>query len=189
MPFHWDCLLGAALTGRYKQVKRIIAVRGAICVVIAAVLTAMAGAQLTDTSATAAVNVQPALTLTMVASPSWGKVVAPASGTATYALDYSTGAVTVVSGDGYAFDNGQIGSYSVTGAAGAPISFSVAIGAFSGSGISVVSGYINGYASSGTASLDVNGDLTLKVGGEITVASTATVANQTATVTVTIDYQ
>jgi hypothetical protein len=161
----------------------------AIIAVAITVLAAMAGAQVTDTNGVATVDVQPALTLTLVASPSWGKVVCPAAGTARYALDYSTGAVTVVSGDGYAFNNGQIGQYSVTGAPLAPLAYSVSIGSFSGSGITVVTAYINGTTSSGTSALDGSGNFTLKVGGVIDVDSTATVASQTATVTVTIDYQ
>ncbi len=153
------------------------------------VMSAIAGAQVTDTSGVASVNVQPAITLSLVTSPSWGKVVCPPSGTARYALDYATGAVTVVSGDGYAFNDGQSGQYSVTGAPSAPVSFSVSIGAFSGAGITVVHSYINGTSSSGTDTLAGDGTFTLKVGGVIDVASTADVANQTATVTVTIDYQ
>jgi hypothetical protein len=152
------------------------------------ILSAIAGAQVTDTTGVASVNVQPAITLTLVASPSWGRVVCPPSGTATYALDYAAGGVTVTSGDGYAFNDGQNGQYSVTGAASAPISFSVSIGSFSGTGITVVGATINGASSSGTGTLDGSGDLTLKVGGIITVAAAATVETQTATVTVTIDY-
>jgi hypothetical protein len=152
-------------------------------------LTATAGAQVIDTSGTASVDVQPALSISLVASPSWGKVVKPAAGTARYKLDYSSGAVTLVSGNGYPFDDGQIGEYTVTGAPGAPISFSIAIGAFSGSGVSVVTGHINGTSASGTASIGGGGTLDLKVGGVLDIASTASVEIQTATVTVTVDYQ
>jgi hypothetical protein len=153
------------------------------------VLSATACAQVSDTSGVASVDVQPKLALSLIASPSWGKVVKPAAGTARYKLDYSTGAVTLVSGNGYAFDDGQNGEYTVTGAAGAPISFSIAIGAFSGSGVSVVTGHINGTSNSGTDTLDGSGNLTLKVGGVLDIASTASVEIQTATVTVTVDYQ
>jgi hypothetical protein len=152
-------------------------------------LCALAGAQVTDTTGTATVNVQPMITLTLVASPSWGKVVCPPTGTARYSLDYASGTVAVVSGDGYAFNDGQNGQYSVTGAPSAPISFSVSIGSFSGSGITVVSSTINGSSASGTDTIAGDGTYTLKVGGVIDVASTATVATQSATVTVTIDYQ
>src|SRR5690348_6794500 len=121
------------------------------------ILSAVAGAQVTDTTGTASVDVQPALSITRVANPSWGKVVKPAAGTARYKLDYATGAVTLVSGNGYSFDTGQFGEYTVNGAANAPVSFSVAIDVFSGSGVSVVMGHINGTADNGTDSLDGTG--------------------------------
>ena len=149
----------------------------------------MASAQVSDTSGTATVDVQPALSLTLVASPSWGKVTVPPSGTARYTLNYSTGAVTLTSGNGYAFDNGQFGQYTVSGAAAAAISYSASIGAFDGLGITVVATHINGTSGSGTGSLDGSGGMTLKVGGIIDVASTADVQLQSATVTVTVDYQ
>lgn len=151
------------------------------------ILTALAGAQV-SANGTASVDVQPAITISLVQSPNWGQVVCPPSGTATYTLDYAAGGVTVTSGDGYAFNNGQNGQFAVTGAANAPVAFSVTIGSFSGSGVSCTSAYINGLASSGTGSLSALGALTLYVGGIVSVASTATVAIQTATVTVTVDY-
>lgn len=161
-------------------------------VVVAAALMALtstAGAQVIDTSGTATVDVQPALSIALVASPSWGKVVKPAAGTAQYKLHYSTGAVTLVSGNGYAFDDGQIGEYTVSGSPGAPVSFSIAIGAFSGTGVSVVTGYINALSSSGTDNIGGGGTLDLKVGGVLDIASTASVEIQTATITITVDYQ
>src|SRR4051794_430098 len=80
-----------------------------IAMAVLMVLSATSGAQVIDSSGTASIDVQPALTLSLVASPDWGKVVKPAAGTARYKLDYGTGAVTLVSGNGYAFDNGQNG--------------------------------------------------------------------------------
>ena len=153
-------------------------------------LSAMAAAQnsINDTSATASVDVQPALSLTLIASPSWGQVVRPTSGTAEYKLDYSSGAVTVVSGLGYAFDNGHFGEYTLSGAPNAPVAYTVAIGAFSGSGVSVVEADINGASDTGTGTLDGSGNMDIRVGGTLDIASNATVAVQTATVTVTVDY-
>jgi hypothetical protein len=153
------------------------------------VLSATAGAQVIDTSGTASVDVQPALSIALVTSPSWGKVVKPAAGTARYKLDYATGAVTVVSGDGYAFDDGQLGEYTVSGSPGAPVAFSVGFGAFSGSGVSVVAEHINGNSNSGTDVIGVGGTLDLKVGGVLDIANNASVEIQTSTVTVTVDYQ
>jgi hypothetical protein len=153
------------------------------------VLSATAGAQVIDTSGTASVDVQPALSISLVTSPSWGRVVKPAAGTARYKLDYSSGAVTLVSGNGYAFDDGQIGEYTVSGSPGAPVAFSVGFGAFSGSGISVVAEHINGTSNSGTDVIGIGGTLDLKVGGVLDIANTASVEVQTSTVTVTVDYQ
>ena len=152
-------------------------------------MACMASAQTINTAGTASIDVQPALTVTLVASPDWGKVTRPSSGTARYTLNYSTGATTLTSGTGHAFSNGANGSYTVGGTASSPVSFSVSIGAFSGSGITVVASHINGTSGSGTGSLDGGGALTLLVGGVLDVASTATVAVQTATVTVSVDYQ
>jgi len=154
------------------------------------VLTAMASAQssISDTSATASVDVQPALSLSLIASPSWGQVVRPTTGSAEYKLDYTTGAVTVVSGLGYAFDNGHFGEYTLSGAPSAPVAYTVSIGAFSGTGVSVIEADINGAAASGTGLLDGSGNMDIRVGGTLAIASTATVAIQTATVTVTVDY-
>src|ERR1044071_2908590 len=102
------------------------------------VLSAIAGAQVQDTSGTASVNVQPALSIPLVTSPDWGRVTRPPSGAAQYTLNYNTGAVTNNSGDGYAFDDGAAGEYTVNGAPSGPISFSAAIGAFSDSGLTVI---------------------------------------------------
>lgn len=168
---------------------RKLALRNGIAVALFAFLAAQAGAQVVDTSGTASVNVQSELTLTLNASPDWGRVTRPPSGTARYTLDYSSGAVTLISGDGYAFDDGTAGDYTLSGAPTAPVSFSVAIGAFSGSGITVVASHINGTANSGTDTLDGSGNLTLKIGGTVDIASNATLTTQTATVTVTVDYQ
>lgn len=152
-------------------------------------ISATAGAQsITDTSGTASVDVQPALSLSLVASPSWGQVVRPTSGTARYKLNYSTGAVTVVSGLGFAFNNGHLGEYTLTGSPSAPVAFSVSIGAFSGTGVTVVASHINATSNSGTDVLDGTGNLDLKVGGVLDISATATVEIQTATVTVTVDY-
>src|SRR5579862_7874478 len=127
-----------------------------IAVAALMVLSAVAAAQnsIDDTSATASVDVQPALSLSLIASPSWGQVVRPTAGSAQYKLDYSSGAVTVVSGLGYAFDNGHFGEYTLSGAPNAPVAYTVAIGAFSGSGVTVIAAHINGTASSGTGTLD-----------------------------------
>ncbi len=153
-------------------------------------LSATAGAQsINDNSGTATVDVQPGLTLSLIASPSWGQVVRPTSGTARYKLDYSTGAVTVVSGLGYAFDNGHFGEYTLSGAPNAPVTFTCSIGAFSDSGVTVVASHINGTSGSGTGTLSGGGTLDIKVGGVIDVASNATIVVQTATVNVTVDYQ
>jgi hypothetical protein len=160
-----------------------------IAVAVLLALSAMSGAQsISDTSGTASVDVQPALSLSLIASPSWGQVVRPTSGTATYKLDYSTGVVSVVSGLGYAFNNGHLGEYTLSGAPTAPVAFSVSIGSFSGTGVTVVAAHINGTSSSGTDVLDGSGNLDLKVGGVLDIVSTASVEVQTATVTVTVDY-
>lgn len=153
------------------------------------VLAASANAQVVDTSATASVNVQPALSVTLITSPSWGQVTRPPTGSADYKLDYSTGAVTLLSGDGYAFDDGQVGEYTLSGAPSAPVSFSVSIGSFSGTGVTVVASHINGTTNAGTDNLDGSGDLDLKIGGVLSIAANASIETQTATVTLTVDYQ
>lgn len=162
---------------------------GLIAMAIFMALTVTASAQVVDTNGVATVDVQPALSISLVTSPQWGRVVKPAAGTARYLLDYASGAVSLVSGDGYAFNDGQLGEYTVSGAPSAPLSYSVSIGAFDASGITVVASHINGTSSSGTGTLDVGGSFDLKVGGVLDIASTATVQVQSATVTVTIDYQ
>ena len=154
-----------------------------------AFLSSLAGAQVVDTSSTASVNIQPALSLTLVTDPDWGRVTRPPSGTARYTLDYGTSAVTNTSGDGYAFDDGAAGEFTLSGAPNGPVSFSVSIGAFTGSGITVVASHINGTANSGTDVLDGSGNLTLKIGGILDIDAAATLTVQTATVTVTVDYQ
>lgn len=146
-------------------------------------------AQVSDSSGTATINVQPGLSITRLTDPSWGTVVRPSSGTTRYQLGYNTGAVTVVSGTGHSFNDGLFGSYLVNGALSAPISYSVSIGSFSGSGVSAVIGHINGTSSSGTGTLSALGTYTLQIGGQVDVTSAATSGSHTATVTVTVDYQ
>lgn len=153
------------------------------------VLSALGNAQVVDTSATANINIQAALSLTLDADLDWGRVTRPPTGTARYTLDYATGSVTNVAGDGYAFDDGTAGQFTLAGAPTAPVSFSISIGAFSGSGVSVVASHINGTSNAGTDSLDGAGLLTLKLGGILDIDAAATLAAQTATVTVTVDYQ
>ena len=158
-------------------------------VTLCGLLATMAETQVSDSSGTATVNVQPALSLALVASPDWGKVTRPPTGTARYTLDYSTGSVSLTSGDGYTFNDGHAGEYTLTGAPTAPVSFSVAIATFSDSGVTVVGSHINGTTNSGTDNPDNTGSLTLKIGGVLDIASSATLTTQTATVTVTVDYQ
>jgi hypothetical protein len=152
-----------------------------------------AQAQIIDTSGTATVFVMPALSITLVQAPSWGKIVIPPAGIARYTLDYSLGGVTTTvggaGGGGYAANDGVAGEYTLTGAADAPVSFSVAFGTFSTIGVSLVEGNINGTSSSGTGTLSAGGSLTLKIGGIIDVSYTSTLGTHSSTVTVTANYE
>src|SRR5687768_9246263 len=103
------------------------------------------------------------LTLSAISGPNWGSITRPSTGTARYTLNYSTGAVTLSSGSGYAFDNGAAGLFRVAGLPG-PISFSVSIGPFSGVGLTVISAHINGASSVGTGILTGAGPFSLKIG-------------------------
>lgn len=153
-------------------------------------MTSMAKAQVVDTSATASMSVMPALSLTLVSSPDWGGVTRPPTGTARYTLSYLTGATSLVSGDGYAVSDGGAGEFTLNGAPNSPVTFSVSIGTFNGATpVTVFESHINGTTDSGTDTLNAGGTLTLKIGGIIDVPSTSTLAAQTATVTVTVDYQ
>jgi hypothetical protein len=157
-------------------------------------LCAMSSAQGLDGEGTAGVTVLKALTLTELSSGmSWGSVARPGNGTAEYTLGYNTGAVTLTNTTstafpGFAWDDGNAGEWAVTGEPSTGISFSVAIGAFDGTGVSVVAAHINGTSSSGTGTLDGNGDYTLQVGGIIAIASNASLGAHSATVTVSVDY-
>jgi hypothetical protein len=105
-------------------------------------------------------------------------------------LNYTTGATTNISGDGYAFSDGAAGEFTLSGAANAAVTFSMSIGAFDGATpVTVVLAHINGTAASGTGTLSAGGTLALKLGGTLAVSSTATLGVQSATVTVTVDYQ
>ncbi len=150
----------------------------------------MSRAQVVDTSATASVTVGAALSLALVTSPNWGTVTRPPTGSASYTLNYTTGATTNISGDGYALSNGAAGEFTLSGTANAAVTFSISIGAFSGvAPVTVVASHINGASASGTGVLSAGGTLALKLGGTLAVSSTATLGAQTATVTVTVDYQ
>jgi len=148
-----------------------------------------ANAQAVDTTGSAVVTVIPSLTITRNSDTNWGRVMVPASGTATYLLDYRTGATSLTAGNGFCFSDGNAGDYSITGLAGATVSYSVSVGSFSGSGLSIASMEINGHTNSGTDTLDGSGNLTLKLGGTLDVDSTATVAQQTAQITLSVNYQ
>ena len=150
---------------------------------------AFSGAQGSDSTGTATVTLLPTISITRNADTNWGRVVVPASGTATYILDDSTGATSLSSGAGFSFSDGNAGDYSITGAANCNVSFSVSVGSFSGSGVSISAMSINGSANSGTGQLDGSGHLTIKLGGTLDVASTATITTQTATINLTVDYQ
>jgi hypothetical protein len=141
----------------------------------------------------ATVDILRALTLTESTPMSWGSVARPGNGTADYTLNYSTGAVTLSANTstafpGFSWDNGAAGVWAVTGEPSTAISFSVSIGAFDGTGVSVQAAHINATSASGTDTLDGSGNFTLNVGGIIRVASNASLGAHTSTVTVTVDY-
>jgi hypothetical protein len=148
----------------------------------------LANAQTVNTAGRASITIVPLTSLTLVTNPTWGTVTLPATGTTNYSMSTSTGIVTETSGTGFSFGDSLAGAYLVTGAASEPVTYSVSIGAFSGTGVTVVAPYINGTSSTGTGTLSALGTLTLSVGGVLGVASTATTGTQTATVTVTVDY-
>lgn len=142
---------------------------------------------------TGTVTILRALTLTETTPMGWGSVARPGNGTADYTLNYATGAVTLTANTstafpGFSWDNGAAGVWAVTGEPSTAFSFSVSIGAFNGTGVSVQAAHINGLSSSGSDTLDVSGNATLNVGGIIRVAANASLGLQTATVTVTVDY-
>lgn len=154
------------------------------------ILCSMSRAQVVDTSATASITVGPSLSLALVTSPDWGTVTRPPSGSANYTLNYSTGATSNISGDGYALSNGARGEFTLSGTANAAVTFSISIGAFSGATpVTVVAAHINAASNSGTGTLSGGGTLALLLGGTLAVSSTATLGAQTATVTITVDYQ
>lgn len=153
-----------------------------------AILATTAGAQVVESSGNASVDVQPAMSIALVTSPSWGRVVKPAVGTARYKLNYSTGEVTLLNGNGFAFDDGQLGEYTVSGSPSAPLTFSVSFGAFSGTGVTVVESHINGVTDSGAGTIGIGGTFDLKVGGILDIVAGASVEIQQAVVTVTVDY-
>ena len=160
-----------------------------ISIGVISLLAALAGAQGSDSTGTARVSLQPTVSITRNADTNWGRVVVPASGNATYLLDCNTGATSLVSGSGFSFSDGNAGDYSVTGVASASVSYSVSVGSFTGTGVSITSMTINGATNSGTGALDGSGNLTIKLGGTLVVASTAAATARTATITLTVDYQ
>lgn len=153
-------------------------------------MVGMAGAQaqVSNTSGTASITIVPSLSITKDSDTNWGTVTLPTSGSTEYTLSTTTGLVTVTSGTGFSFGDSYYGQYTLNGGALAPVSFSVSIGAFSGSGVTVVSSYVNGTSDSGTGNLSALGAMTLKIGGVLSVASTADTGAQTATITVNADY-
>jgi hypothetical protein len=155
-------------------------------------LAPTANAQAVDTG-TATVSIMKAITLSETTPMSWGSIARPANGTADYTLNYSTGAVSLTATTstnfpGFAVDNGTNGVWAVAGEASTGITFSVAIGAFDGTGLTVLAAHINGTSDNGTDTLDASGDFTLNLGGILRVTSAASLGLQTATVTVTVDY-
>lgn len=151
-----------------------------------------ASAQLSD-DGSGTVTIAAALTLAETTPMSWGTVAAPGDGTADYTLNYATGAVTLTASTsttfpGYSWDNGAAGLWALAGDANANVSFSVSIGAFDGTGVTVLASHINGTSASGTGTLDGSGDLDLNLGGIIRVAANATLGLHTSVVTVTADY-
>src|SRR5579862_5723543 len=126
-------------------------------------LTAFAGAQVTDTNGTATINVEPMLSITLNTSPNWGKVAAPTSGNAVYSLACATGVVSIVGSPANAYvfaSSGAVaGDYTISGGPGAPIAYSVTCGTFTpaglGGAVSMTQVFANSTTTnSGTASLD-----------------------------------
>jgi hypothetical protein len=181
------CLLKEQEMNHFKGIKLIIAGAAAILY-----MGQRAQAQVSvDGSAT--LSVMRALTLSETTPMSWGSIARPGNGTADYTLNYTSGAVTLTANTstaypGFAVDNGAAGVWAVTGEPSTGITYSVSIGAFDGTGVTVQAAHINGTANSGTGTLDGSGNYTLNLGGVVRVGAAASLGLQTATVTVTIDY-
>jgi hypothetical protein len=155
-------------------------------------LATTANAQAVDTGS-ATISIMKAITLSETTPMSWGSVARPANGTTDYTLNYSTGAVSVTATTstnfpGFAVDNGANGVWAVAGEASTGISYGISIGAFSGTGVTVLAAHINGTSDTGTGTLDASGDYTLELGGVLRVTAAASLGAHTATVTITVDY-
>ncbi|HWD38371.1 MAG TPA: hypothetical protein VG944_05950 [Fimbriimonas sp.] len=147
-----------------------------------------AQAQAVNTQGHALITIVPTLSITMLANTNWGTVTLPTSGTTNYTLSTSNGQVTITSGSGFSFGDSNAGSYLITGGALEPVSYSVSIGSFSGTGVSVVDAYVDGTSSSASGTLSALGTLTVSTGGVLSVGSDASTVLQTATVTLTVNY-
>jgi hypothetical protein len=182
------CLLKESEMNQFKGIKLIFAA-GAAWLFLG---TPKADAQMSvDGSAT--LSVMRALTLSETTPMSWGSIARPGNGTADYTLNYSTGAVTLTANTstaypGFAVDNGAAGVWAITGEPSTGITYSISMGSFDGTGVSVQACHINSTANTGLGTLDGSGNYTLNLGGVVRVGASASLGLQTATVTVTIDY-
>lgn len=129
------------------------------------------------------------LEVTETLSMSFGVISKPSVGSQTFTLDPLTGTVRAGPGDGKVVESGRPATFSVTGDPDASIHVSVALGPFSGSGITALEASVEGPEDTATLALGPTGLATLRLGGRISVSSQATRASQTATVVVTVAYE
>ena len=146
-------------------------------------------AQGSDSTGNAMASVLPSLTIVRNSDTNWGRILVPVSGSATYYLDYSSGATSLVGGTGYCFSDGYAGDYTIYGSAYSSISFEVKPDRFNGDGLEISNLIVNGDKNSGTGQLDSTGALNIRIGGYLEVQSYATIMTQTATITVRANYQ
>jgi len=155
---------------------------------VTAILSASAAAQVSNTEGTATICVQPKLSVVKIADADWGKVVPPATGIATYLLDYRTGRVSCQSGGGFAFGDGHRGEFLVSGAPGAPIAYSVNMTMLGGEGMTIVSTVVNGNLERGDDQIGADGTYSIKIGGALQLTSSAAMDSHSLIVTVTVNY-
>ena len=164
-----------------------------LAVIAVVVLVSGSSAQVSG-DGSASVNIAAALSLTENTAMNWGSVARPTNGTTDYTLNYATGAVTLTSTTstvfpGFAWNNGAAGAWTLSGEVSTAVTFSISIGAFTGTGVSVIASHINGTSNSGTGTLSGGGTLALATGGIIRVTATAGLGSHTSVVTVTANYQ
>lgn len=137
-------------------------------------------------TASSSVTIRKPITVTKALDMSFGEILPPTAGSQDFILAPATSTLTPGTGDGVRYGTPAAASFNIAGKSNAAISVSAAVTSnFTGTGVTLGSLTTSG----DTASIPGGGSGNIKVGGTLSVDSSALDGDRTAAVSLTVNYQ